>query len=293
MTTPIPSPPSSPEMIARLERLGNLVAQLAHPNDDHCENEFEDEAHDIIRELRAALAAAPVEPEKMDDQWRTWYAEPCQCCTSNLGPLSPYKFCQHGHEFKMDAPVEPAPTKEQLESKWWVCFHCWIAYCVPTTGYYGKCQSCNKDTRRWPADPLTTLRMTEWTRKATPSRAPSTEPAPMKDDEWPFKAGFQAGVNSVDKYGESQETAAEAYASYLAATPSPAPGEPQGWQPIETAPKDGRWILVTSVHNPYANGVMQWVDGDWLDWQDHIVRTEAITHWMPLPPPPGEPGEPR
>lgn len=35
----------------KLSRLGNLVANLAHQNGDHCENELEDEAHDLIREL--------------------------------------------------------------------------------------------------------------------------------------------------------------------------------------------------------------------------------------------------
>lgn len=34
------------------QRLYNLVASLAHPNDDHLENALEDEAHDLIRELR-------------------------------------------------------------------------------------------------------------------------------------------------------------------------------------------------------------------------------------------------
>jgi hypothetical protein len=41
----------------KLQRLYSLVANLAHPNDDHLENELEDEAHDIIREMRMALAA--------------------------------------------------------------------------------------------------------------------------------------------------------------------------------------------------------------------------------------------
>ena len=49
-------------------------------------------------------------------------------------------------------------------AEWWVCFHCWIAYHVPTTGYYGDCQSCGKPTQRWPANPLQTLRTIEWRR---------------------------------------------------------------------------------------------------------------------------------
>lgn len=38
-----------------LDRLYNLVANLAHPRGDHKQNVLEDEAHDIIRELRGYL----------------------------------------------------------------------------------------------------------------------------------------------------------------------------------------------------------------------------------------------
>jgi hypothetical protein len=43
--------------IEKLQRLYSLVANLAHPRGDHRENPLEDEAHDLIREIRAALAA--------------------------------------------------------------------------------------------------------------------------------------------------------------------------------------------------------------------------------------------
>lgn len=35
-----------------LDRLSNIVATLAHPDGDHADNDLEDEAHDIIRQLR-------------------------------------------------------------------------------------------------------------------------------------------------------------------------------------------------------------------------------------------------
>jgi hypothetical protein len=65
-----------------------------------------------------------------------------------------------------------------------------------------------------------------------------------------------------------------------------------GWQPIESAPKDGKWILVwwpTVTDVPFVgyciNG--QWraaTDGD--SWPG----MEGPTHWQPLPAPPSQDG---
>jgi hypothetical protein len=59
------------------------------------------------------------------------------------------------------------------------------------------------------------------------------------------------------------------------------------WQPIETAPKDGRqilawdaratdWYLVVSWND--ANGHWGWTTADGLGYHD-----QTLTHWMPLP----------
>jgi hypothetical protein len=66
------------------------------------------------------------------------------------------------------------------------------------------------------------------------------------------------------------------------------------WQPIDTAPKDGRVILIlTERGNVYSP--CQWENGEisengfWLWWQDEPAwLTEVVnpTHWMPLPDPP-------
>ena len=59
------------------------------------------------------------------------------------------------------------------------------------------------------------------------------------------------------------------------------------WQPIETAPKDGTWVLLYHFHARISD--WYW-DGDkWnsdvLEWSDDQAEL-APTHWMPLPTPP-------
>lgn len=47
-------------------------------------------------------------------------------------------------------------------AKWWICFPCWKAYYVPTSGYFGPCPDCKRPTLRWPGDPNKTLSMIEF-----------------------------------------------------------------------------------------------------------------------------------
>lgn len=67
------------------------------------------------------------------------------------------------------------------------------------------------------------------------------------------------------------------------------------WQPIETAPKDGRLILAANA-DPAAQNmiVIYWepgsiafdVIGHWRASNHFVVTQSEITHWMPLPPAP-------
>ena len=71
---------------------------------------------------------------------------------------------------------------------------------------------------------------------------------------------------------------ADRLADHLLAALAPAPGQ---WQPIETAPKDGGYILLTnseerSTQIGFWNG-SSWDDGDFYD------SMGDFTHWMPLP----------
>jgi len=57
-----------------------------------------------------------------------------------------------------------------------------------------------------------------------------------------------------------------------------------GWQPIETAPKDGFDILLCDAATN-TQVVAAWVDNGGWNWCSDGTRyhMEAFTHWMPLP----------
>jgi hypothetical protein len=83
-----------------------------------------------------------------------------------------------------------------------------------------------------------------------------------------------------------------------------------GWQPIETAPKDGRFVLL-HVPQGLESGVVtvgaywkadgradngRFLKGNWDGWlgMDVDVRSSWCepTHWQPLPTPPRASGNP-
>ena len=61
------------------------------------------------------------------------------------------------------------------------------------------------------------------------------------------------------------------------------------WQPIETAPRDGTYILLFGRHSR-RGGLIQitarWGGGDWESADDGYGAYIIPTHWMPLPDPP-------
>lgn len=58
-----------------------------------------------------------------------------------------------------------------------------------------------------------------------------------------------------------------------------------GWQPIETAPKDGTQILVPVTIGGIMN-VVSWWSGAWREGVNGMKLKNDPTHWMSLPPPP-------
>lgn len=70
------------------------------------------------------------------------------------------------------------------------------------------------------------------------------------------------------------------------------------WQPIETAPRDASRILIYCPRSNRAKVMEAWwaleYEGGPGYWstppgpagRGYIILPEAVTHWMPLPPPP-------
>ncbi len=66
----------------------------------------------------------------------------------------------------------------------------------------------------------------------------------------------------------------------------------QGWQTMDSAPKDGTRILVLTKYGPFTGHWAEDVEGMDGSWFVHGI-TEAVqqseaTHWLPLPTPPEE-----
>lgn len=69
----------------------------------------------------------------------------------------------------------------------------------------------------------------------------------------------------------------------LYAAPQPA-ALPAGWQPIETAPKDGYAFLALLPDSDIAQPI--WFDGEKFrhKWDNYVLKAADMpTHWMPLP----------
>lgn len=68
-----------------------------------------------------------------------------------------------------------------------------------------------------------------------------------------------------------------------------------GWQPIETAPKDGTAFIATGLNYGKDSGprhycMALWEQGEWREaseWNGHSSLA-YLTHWQPLPSPPAK-----
>jgi hypothetical protein len=133
---------------------------------------------------RIAVGEPYAEPRPSDEQEGRGGVLCAMCIVERLSQLPDVTvaFLTTDERCDPNKAVSRAPASEEPRralvvaskdgsSEWWVCFRCWVAYHVPTTGYYAKCHQCGYDTRPWPANPLDTLRLTEWRRPNAASEA--------------------------------------------------------------------------------------------------------------------------
>jgi hypothetical protein len=117
----------------------------------------------------------------------------------------------------------------------------------------------------------------------------------------------QARENFWDNVLDHKRPWVEIMRAALAASPAPPAGD--GWEPIETAPKDGSRILVfdeMAADNESPVVMVAWlndaerhnrkrfawcVPGSWQDEQGGHCTADRPTHWRPLPAPPQGAGE--
>jgi hypothetical protein len=107
-------------------------------------------------------------------------------------------------------------------------------------------------------------------------------------DEW---RGWNAPRHMSEDRANGAEMAREHCADELEAALAAIPVG--GWRPIESAPKNGSWVLLLSqeggVQCGYWGGTYFGFDPAWIQYAH---RTECVrvtgepTHWQPLPLPP-------
>jgi|GEM_PF-4725155 len=164
---------------------------------------------------------------------------------------------------------------------------------------------------------------TSWPRKATPSDLVPLWAGEFKSfDDWVNFAtkrltgchhpyGHEVGAICVDSFGRRctvggdfmrarDEDAFPVRYFWECTTPAP---EQSGWQPIETAPRDGRGIQVIDMTALAPETGQAWFrHGVWtavppggeIAIAPEVYRSitwPTPTHWMPLPTPPSKGGE--
>lgn len=107
---------------------------------------------------------------------------------------------------------------------------------------------------------------------------PAPQPAIIELYEQALKASWPKGAKGLafEYWNEARKLLA-----------APQPAIPEGWQPIETAPKGVHVLLAAEFDGPgdWRIKIGGYWDGVW-----HIYGgTWSPTHWMPLPNPPKEP----
>lgn len=92
-----------------------------------------------------------------------------------------------------------------------------------------------------------------------------------------FAAGWKAAMAHMQAEGGGPITPTKSLQTRMDACSDPGPNH--GWQPIETAPKDGERILLSGPTGRISVGFYEKVDGSWF-WPLGLAQP---THWQSLP----------
>lgn len=125
---------------------------------------------------------------------------------------------------------------------------------------------------------------------------------PKEPDGWMAHAGQQVvqGFDPMTDSGVCEDVAKDVWRAMSALVPSAAPSAPasvEGWQPIETAPKDATWIALdfaslVDVGKPFVLGFWHGKRADWLFSLHSVDSLTACygqpTRWFFIPAPPKE-----
>ena len=100
------------------------------------------------------------------------------------------------------------------------------------------------------------------------------------------KALWDMSTGSIPS-GEVRALATHALNVLRGASQAPVAAAP-GWQPIETAPKDGTHILAHNGNTYYPAVVIHWFESGWFfsTYPTDIENEYDPVRWMPLPTPP-------
>lgn len=108
----------------------------------------------------------------------------------------------------------------------------------------------------------------------------------MSDASENYKSLIEA-VESLERYGSRNALISRSDVVALIKKP-----HSQVWRPIETAPKDGTWVLLNlckkgdDFNEPIYVVRTGWYDDENKEWTNCYATLYPPTHWMPNPSPP-------
>jgi hypothetical protein len=129
-----------------------------------------------------------------------------------------------------------------------------------------------------------------------PVREPEATPHDCAECGRPCACDARQAFDCLDcvQCNERKRADVTRHGSYPQEPAPPASSPPErseGWQPIETAPKDGTAVLgyVPGRQGFFSRqdvAVVAWIETRWQSVNSGHWLTSDVTHWMPLPAPP-------